>query len=139
MQYYNSTIHSRHFLDITPKYISFWGRKRSKLGDKKAQNLPKYPDKSQYKCYFCVTDHKRGSEDEKMTWFDISSKFTFIWGVQWVKDGGQNGSKRPKTGLSPDKSKSRCYFWVAGHMRGWGDVKVTLFDITPKFTLIWGV
>jgi len=40
-EYYNSTIHPSHFLDITPKYISFWGRKGSKLGVKKAQNLPK--------------------------------------------------------------------------------------------------
>ena len=49
---------------------------------------------------------------------------------------GQNwGSNLPKRCLYPVKSQYKCYIWVTGHMRGWGDVKVTQFEISTKFTL----
>ena len=75
----------------------------------------------------------RGGEDVKVTLFDISPKFTLFWVIL-----GQNrGSKRVKTCPSPNKTQYRCYFKGLGHVRGGEDVKMTLFDISPKFTLFW--
>ena len=62
-----------------------------------------------------------------------------ISGGKWVKTGGQNGPKRPKMGISSDKSKYKCHFQVVGHMRGKVDVEVTWFVRSSKFNSFGGV
>ena len=52
---------------------------------------------------------------------------------------GQNGPKRPKMGISSDKSKYKYQFQVVGHMRCKIDVEVPCFVRSSKFNSFWGV
>ena len=56
----------------------------------------------------------KGKVDKEVTWFEISSTFNSFGGMQGVKNGGQNHSKRLKTSLSLNEYKYKCYFrlWI---------------------------
>ena len=56
----------------------------------------------------------------------------------WVNLGVKTGSKWVKTCPSPYKTRYKCHLQGISHVRGGEDVKVTRFDISPKFTLFWG-
>ena len=57
----------------------------------------------------------------------------FAWNCRFR---GQNVVKMVKK--SPYKIRYKRYLQEIDHIRGGEDVKVTLFDILPKFTLFWG-
>ena len=38
----------------------------------------------------------------------------------------------------PNKTRYKCCFYGIDHTRGVGDMKVTTFEISPKFTMFWG-
>ena len=42
-----------------------------------------------------------------------------------------------KTCSYPYKTRYKCYFYGIGHTKGEGEVKVTHFEISSKFTLVW--
>ena len=68
-----------------------------------------------------------------MTTFDISPKFTFLFGEK----GAKRRSKLVKSCPFPYKLRYKCYFGSKGQMRCGEDAKVTYFYISSKFLLSW--
>jgi len=76
--------------EISPKCTLVRGHIGEKPGSKWVKTCPSL-NKTRYKCYFEGIGHMRCGKDVKVTFFYVSPKFTWFWGLIGGTIGGQKG------------------------------------------------